>query len=223
MDTKDGRDNDEGDDWANVMPVSATIIPASKRNATPAPIPVTQAAGSPATSSRRPLWPRRSPAGSVLPTSASTPSITPADPQSPLSPLSRRESSAAVVAETQDKLQLTVLIAMPNANAPRYKPSDSSSNLPEITEDVADKGKRFSVNSYDDDEEEIPEVVFGLTEVLWEAGPDWIPSSTEATNKAEEQREQTNAPSDASIPNAPRTVNDYSSSLLSSAVAGGPV
>lgn len=74
---------------------------------------------------------------------------------------------------------------MPNANAPRYHPSQPL-NDQDVTE-TDPKGKRMSVESYDEDEEEIPEVVFGITEVLWEAGADWTPQTAEERQRAAEK------------------------------------
>lgn len=91
--------------------------------------------------------------------------------------------------EAQDKLQLTVLISMPNANQRRYLPSMSAS--PSQGDRTAspvgsEKGKEhINMEDEDEDEEEIPEVVFGITEALWDAGADWQPQATNV-GKAEE-------------------------------------
>jgi len=93
--------------------------------------------------------------------------------------------------EAQDKLQLTVLISMPNANQRRYLPSMSATS-PSHGDRTAspvgsEKGKEQGIDmeDEDEDEEEIPEVVFGITEVLWDAGADWQPRATTVV-KAEE-------------------------------------
>jgi hypothetical protein len=49
----------------------------------------------------------------------------------------------------------------------------------------SEKGKEQGIDVDDEDEEEIPEVVFGITEVLWDAGADWQPRATNA-GKVEE-------------------------------------
>ena len=85
-------------------------------------------------------------------------------------------------------MQLTVLIAMPNASQSRYSPSMNAT--PPLQGDRtispvgSEKGKEH-IDVDDEDEEEIPEVVFGITEVLWDAGADWQPRTTNA-GKVEE-------------------------------------
>lgn len=93
-------------------------------------------------------------------------------------------------AENLDKLQLTVLIAMPNANTRRYQPSmsiagDATDTPPADRSIESEKGKQSrivagDVDDDDDEEDEIPEVVFGITEVLWDAGVDWTPRAGKA-------------------------------------------
>lgn len=95
-------------------------------------------------------------------------------------------ASSTPNAEVQDKLQLTVLIAMPNADQRRYSPAMSANPTLQgdraISPDGSEKGREQRTDADDEDEEEIPEVVFGITEVLWDAGADWQPRAATASN-----------------------------------------
>lgn len=75
-------------------------------------------------------------------------------------------------------MQLTVLIAMPNRHA---RATTAPSSL---------KGKeRHSAADLDYEEEgDIPEVVFGVTEVPWSGGAEWKPSPLQ--HKAEDEEEK---------------------------------
>ncbi|KAF8340555.1 uncharacterized protein EI90DRAFT_3117074 [Cantharellus anzutake] len=152
------------EDWSNIMPVSAAIIPGNKSQSRPNnPVPLVDpraTAASPRNTRSRFRWFRHSASHSpsILPMTAPPPpasSIPMADGTltPPAQPTPAQPSS-------DDVLQLTVLIAMPNVNV-RARRRESSHS----------KGKEAS----NDEEEEIPEVVFGTTEVRWNAGADWKP------------------------------------------------
>jgi len=202
------RDDFSADDWANVMPVSAAIIPASSKknssNSPPAPVLVPRSDVQ-TSSSRRPLWSRlrrrTDDSGSVLPMTApppppdSVPSPTGNPDENPTTsdPPAASGAPSTPAPEAQDKLQLTVLISMPNANQRRYSPSMSATSPSQGDRTASpigsEKGKEQGIDmedeDEDEDEEEIPEVVFGITEVLWDAGADWQPRVTNV-GKADE-------------------------------------
>ncbi|KAF8322706.1 hypothetical protein DL93DRAFT_1052197 [Clavulina sp. PMI_390] len=183
------------------MPVSAAIIPASKKgtasSSQPAPIPISRTMGDPEdllTSSRRPRWLRlghRNDSAQILPMTGIPPPpdrlpATSGQPEGEPSNLGTTPSTPT--REALDKLQLTVLITMPNSSNRHYHPSmsqaDDTSSI-DFDDDKkpavaphAPRGPEISTIDADDDddeEEEIPEVVFGITEVLWDAGLDWKP------------------------------------------------
>jgi hypothetical protein len=129
------------------------------------------------------------PSPDSLPSPTGNPDATPTTVDSGAAP----GASSTPNAEIQDKLQLTVLIAMPNADQRRYSPY-MSANPPSrgdraISPGGSEKGKEQGADTDDEDEEEIPEVVFGITEVLWDAGADWQPR---ATNAAKVENTETN-------------------------------
>ena len=81
----------------------------------------------------------------------------------------------------QDALEVTVLIAMPNAQRPVYRhPSaqDDSTALPIL---LPAKGKDAApASTGDNEEEELPEVVFGVVEMPWKSGAEWkLPTTSE--------------------------------------------
>lgn len=191
--------------------MSAAIIPASKKgsaSSAPAPVPVPQPTDGEEDllhSSRRPRWlrvGRNNSSGPVLPMTApppppdSLPSASGNPETSSIAPGSTTGNTPTTPSgENLDKLQLTVLIAMPNANVRRYQPSmshaaDSTGTPPgdrPISPD-SEKGKESRAVTGDDDddeEDEIPEVVFGITEVLWDAGVDWTPRAGKADDGEE--------------------------------------
>ena len=81
----------------------------------------------------------------------------------------------------QDALEITVLIAMPNAQRPVYRhptAQDAPSTLPTL---LPAKGKdAASVPTGEYEEEELPEVVFGVVEMPWKSGAEWkLPTTSE--------------------------------------------
>ena len=80
-------------------------------------------------------------------------------------------------------LQVAVLIAMPSPYRPQswtaYNKSDGTSEL------TRTKGKERSSNSmYLDGEEDLPDVVFGVTEVPWDVHASSLSSSEDTASKA---------------------------------------
>lgn len=123
---------------------------------------------------RRALWWLRGPdtnptqLSPILPITAPPPPPPEQNYQSQYTPPFTNPANTNSNTNTDDKLQLTVLIAMPNRNA---RASTSPSSI---------KGKERDSAALDDEEEgEIPEVVFGVTEVPWIGGAEWIPSPSE--------------------------------------------
>ena len=123
------------------QPVSAAIIPASKKaSASPsAPaMPTSQVDQPPVTTSppRRSIFGRigrhaDASSGSVLPLTALPPPPTPVTPSTAASPYSPEAGATSTPdSENLDKLQLTVLIAMPNANARQYVPPSATGETP---------------------------------------------------------------------------------------------
>lgn len=193
-------------------PISAAIIPASLKKSSesspPAPIPVPYSTeDEDLLRSRRPRWlrlGRNNNSGSLLPMTAPPPppeTLPPATGNTEASPITAGTpglAPTALGAENLDKLQLTVLIAMPNANVPRYQPSMSHASAtadiqlgdrtisPVEIEKIKEANAAVEVADDDDEEDEIPEVVFGITEVLWDAGTDWKPRVGKADDSDEE-------------------------------------
>jgi len=160
--------------WSNITPVSATIIPGNRSrdgsHTSSAPVPNSQTIpNSTATGGRSRFgWfrehrpdPAATPSPSILPLTASP-------PPSSLLPTTTLPDGVPSSPDA-DVLQLTVLIAMPTAS-PRGRNS---------TTGFYSRVKEAS----GDEEEEIPQVVFGTTEVIWDAGADWKPGEPSDTNE----------------------------------------
>jgi len=170
---------DDQEVWSNITPVSATIIPGnrSRNGSHTSSAPVSNTPYSTAANGRNQRswfrhWPE--PATTILPMTTSPPSlplptttipdgIPPPLPPPPPPPAHMSNSSNG------DVLQLTVLIAMPTAN-----PQGRNSTTGFYSRSKESSG---------DEEEEIPQVVFGTTEVGWDAGADWKPDEARDTNE----------------------------------------
>jgi len=159
------------DEWSNIMPVSAAIIPGDKsKGPAPIPVPAPQQYSARPLNARRPFWFLRAP--DITPTPI-LPVHNPVSSPSSSPPISRapQQNGSSSSDSADDMLQLTVLIAMPNAQAPQYQSRQTSMSSEGLE---SAKGKGTSVSDHGEvEEEEIPEVVFGVTEVRWEGGANW--------------------------------------------------
>jgi hypothetical protein len=144
-------------EWKDMLPVSAAILPGDDT-------PAKQASAKDAQTPPRRLF-------GLLPPRA--PSLS--QSSTPVDAANKPSNAEEASPESQDLLEVTVLIAMPNPQRPVHPPDGSSYTA---------KGKERQ-----DGEEELPEVAFGVVEMPWKAGIEWkLPSSDGAADSPKDER-----------------------------------
>ena len=119
----------------------------------------------------------------LLPMPVTAPSAT-----SPISSMTNSDKAGDADMTTIDaKLQISVLLAMPDSNRPQWPSIQSSlmssgDSSSQTFSDFSLKGKKKYANNDYDDDEELPEVVFGVTELPWQLTASLPPVPSTATS-----------------------------------------